>query len=152
MAPVRPLCYHAETVIGGVSMGLDAKPLALGFLVALVCSLALQWIATAMGLTGPRIGAAPLASNLALLIGSGLGALIGARRSTQEQMGVGFLGALLSILALSLVDVGRCAATTLPLTGACPDLFWDPSLVGVIGGAAGAWIGGRSAGAVSETS
>ncbi|MBI2911963.1 MAG: hypothetical protein HYY05_07450 [Chloroflexi bacterium] len=133
-------------------MRLDVKPLALGFVVALVCSLAIQWIAAALGQMGPRIGSAPLALNLALLIGSALGALIGARRSSQEQMGIGFLSALLSILALSLFEGARCAVTTLPETGPCPYLLWDPYFVGVIGGAAGAWIGGRPTRAVSEPS
>ncbi len=133
-------------------MRLDVKPLALGFLVALVSSLAIQWIAAVLGQMGPRIGSAPLALNLALLIGSALGALIGARQSSQEQMGSGFLSALLSILVLALFEVGRCAATTLPQTGACPNLVWDPYFVGVAGGAVGAWVGGRSTRAGGETS
>lgn len=77
-------------------MRLDVKPLVLGILVALVISLAIQWIAVTMGQTGPHIGSAPLTVNLALLIGSGLGALVGARKSSEEQMGTGFLAALLS--------------------------------------------------------
>ncbi len=67
-------------------MRLDVKPLVLGILVALVISVAIQWIVAAAGLMGPRVGSAPLALNLALLVGSGLGALVGARKSSEEQM------------------------------------------------------------------